>query len=134
VDGAPGTTEATRHPARRGLDRAIGGGSETMLDNEFPSENNVLLHELSVAEHGGSGVRPSFQREQAMRNPKPFTVFQTIPGQHFPKQLFIVHCYSLAQAQTIVAAKVAGETIVVGPVSLDTKGAVTAPFSDGASR
>ena len=53
-----------------------------------------------------------------MRNPKPFTVFQPIPGQN-PKQLFTVHAYSLEQARALVAAKVAGETIVVRPVSLD---------------
>ena len=52
-----------------------------------------------------------------MRNPKPFTVFQPIPG-HSPKPLFIVHAYSLEQARALVAAKVAGETIVL-PVSLD---------------
>ena len=39
-----------------------------------------------------------------MRTPKPFTVFQPIPGQN-PKPLFIVHAYSLAQARAIVAAK-----------------------------
>ena len=54
-----------------------------------------------------------------MRNPKPFTVFQSIPGQNFPSSLFTVHAYSLEQARALVAAKVAGETIVVGPVSLD---------------
>ena len=47
-----------------------------------------------------------------MRNPKPFTVFQPIPGQN-PKPLFIIHAYSIAQARAIVAAKVAGETVVV---------------------
>ena len=47
-----------------------------------------------------------------MRTPKPFTVFQPIPGQN-PKPLFIVYAYSPAQARAIVAAKVAGETIVV---------------------
>jgi hypothetical protein len=47
---------------------------------------------------------------------KPFTVYQTIPGQN-PKPLFVVHAYSLEQARALVAAKVAGETIVVGPVS-----------------
>jgi hypothetical protein len=54
-----------------------------------------------------------------VQNPKPFTVFQTIPGQNFPKPIFVVHAYSLEQARALVAAKVAGETIVVGPVSLD---------------
>ena len=52
-----------------------------------------------------------------MRNPKSFTVSQPIPGQTFPKPLFVIHAYSLAQARALVAAKVAGETIVVGPVS-----------------
>lgn len=52
-----------------------------------------------------------------MRNPKPFTVYQPIPGQN-PKPLFTIHAYSLAQARALVAAKVAGETIVVA-VSLD---------------
>ena len=47
-----------------------------------------------------------------MRNPQPFVVIQNA------KPLFTVHAYSLAQARAIVAAKVAGETIVVGPVSL----------------
>jgi hypothetical protein len=58
-------------------------------------------------------------RSKPVRNPKPFTVFQPIPGQNFPKPLFVIHAYSLAQARALVAAKVAGETIVVGPVSLD---------------
>ncbi len=53
-----------------------------------------------------------------MRTAKPYTVFQPIPGQN-PKPLFTIHAYSLAQARALVAAKVAGETIVVGPVSLD---------------
>jgi hypothetical protein len=50
-----------------------------------------------------------------VRYPKPFTVYQPVPGQN-PKPLFTVHAYSLAQARAIVAAKVAGETIVL-PVS-----------------
>jgi hypothetical protein len=47
-----------------------------------------------------------------VQNPKPFTVFQSIPGQN-PKPLFTVHAYSAEQARALVAAKVAGETIVV---------------------
>ena len=35
------------------------------------------------------------------------------------KPLFTVHAYSLEQARAIVAAKVAGETIVIGPVARD---------------
>ena len=44
-----------------------------------------------------------------MRNPRPqlFTVFQN------GKPLFTVHAYSLDQARALVAAKVAGETVVV---------------------
>jgi hypothetical protein len=53
-----------------------------------------------------------------VRNPKPFTVFQPIPGQN-PKPLFTVHAYSIEQARAVVAARVAGATIVVGPVSMD---------------
>jgi hypothetical protein len=43
---------------------------------------------------------------------QPFVVYQPPPGQN-PKPLFIVHAYSLELARAIVAAKVAGETIVV---------------------
>jgi hypothetical protein len=53
-----------------------------------------------------------------MRNPKPYTVLQPIRGQT-PKPLFTVHAYSLEQARALVASKVAGETIVVGPVAQD---------------
>ena len=42
-----------------------------------------------------------------MRTTKPFTVIQN------GKPLFTVHAYSLDQARTLVAAKVAGEVIVV---------------------
>lgn len=47
-----------------------------------------------------------------MRPPKPFTVLQPIPGQQ-PKPLFTVFAYSLEQARALVAAKIAGETIVI---------------------
>ncbi|UGY28159.1 hypothetical protein HU675_0016140 [Bradyrhizobium septentrionale] len=52
---------------------------------------------------------PELQQEQAMPNPQPqpFTVFQN------GKPLFTVHAYSIEQARALVAAKVAGETIVV---------------------
>jgi hypothetical protein len=53
-----------------------------------------------------------------VQNPKPFTVFQPNPGQT-AKPLFVIHAYSLEQARALVAAKVAGETIIVGPVSFD---------------
>ncbi|WP_161855853.1 hypothetical protein [Bradyrhizobium sp. CCBAU 051011] len=57
-----------------------------------------------------------------MQSPKPFSVFQAIPGQKDPKPLFVVHAYSLEQARAIVAGKVAGETVVVGPVSREGAG------------
>ncbi|MDE5465216.1 hypothetical protein [Bradyrhizobium sp. CSS354] len=43
---------------------------------------------------------------------KPFTVLQPVPGQS-PKPLFTVYAYSLDQARALVAAKVAGKTIVI---------------------
>jgi hypothetical protein len=51
-----------------------------------------------------------------VQNPKPFAVFQPIPGEN-AKPLFVVHAYSIEQARALVAAKVAGETVVVGPDS-----------------
>ena len=79
-----------------------------MLDNDFPVKISVLLRPVSLAEAGGSDafVR-AFNPEQAMQNPKPFTVIQN------GKPLFTVHAYSLDQAQAIVASKIAGEVIVV---------------------
>jgi len=53
-----------------------------------------------------------------MQNPKPFAIYQPVPGQS-AKPLFVNHAYSLEQARALVAARVAGATIVVGPVSLD---------------
>jgi hypothetical protein len=47
-----------------------------------------------------------------MRNPQPFVVIQNA------KPIFTVYARSIEQARAIVAAKVAGETIVL-PVSLD---------------
>jgi hypothetical protein len=43
---------------------------------------------------------------------KPFTVFQQQPGQN-PQPLFTAYAYSLEQARALIAAKVAGEVIVV---------------------
>ena len=48
---------------------------------------------------------------------KPFTVFQQIPGQS-PQPLFVIHARSLAAARAVVAAMIAGKTIVL-PVSRD---------------
>jgi hypothetical protein len=48
-----------------------------------------------------------------VQNPKPFTVFQPLPGQTFPKPLFVIYAYSIEQARALVAAKVAGAVIVV---------------------
>jgi len=53
-----------------------------------------------------------------VQNPKPFTVFQPIPGQN-PRPLFVIFAYSLEAARAIVATRIAGETIIVGPVSRD---------------
>jgi hypothetical protein len=78
-----------------------------MLDNEFSSENNVLLQARWVA---GSG---SNHRSKPVRNPKPFVVIQNA------KPIFTVYARSIEQARAIVAARIAGETIVVGPVSMD---------------
>jgi hypothetical protein len=61
---------------------------------------------------------PELQQEQAMRNPKPFTVLQPIPGQS-PKPLFTIHAYSIEQARALVATKIAGEVIIVGQVTRD---------------
>jgi len=47
-----------------------------------------------------------------MRHPKPYTVYQQEPGQN-AKPIFTVYAYSLEQARALVAAKVAGETIIV---------------------
>jgi hypothetical protein len=66
-----------------------------------------------------------------MRTAKPYTVFQPIPGQN-PKHLFTVHAYSLEQARALVAAKVAGKTIVVA-VTLPLTSPLLAAL-DGASR
>jgi hypothetical protein len=60
-------------------------------------------------------------RSKPVQQPQPFTVFQPTPGQNSPTFLFVIHAYSLKQARALVAAKVAGETIVV-------------PVSSGASR
>jgi|GEM_PF-4294030 hypothetical protein len=51
-----------------------------------------------------------------MQNPKPFTVYQPIPGQS-AKPLFVIHAYSLEQARALVAATIAGETIIISPVA-----------------
>jgi hypothetical protein len=52
---------------------------------------------------------PELQAGAAMRNPKPKPFAVTQNG----KPLFTIHAYSLDQARAIVAAKIAGETIVV---------------------
>jgi hypothetical protein len=99
-----------------------------MLDNEFLNENNVLLRATSVAERANSN-RP--QEQATVQNPKPFTVFQPIPGQN-AKPIFTVHAYSIEQARAIVAAKVAGETIVIAVTLRPTSPLLDA--LDGASR
>lgn len=48
-----------------------------------------------------------------MRTTTPFLVIQN------GKPIFTIHAYSLEQARAIIAAKVAGETVIVGPASRD---------------
>ena len=74
----------------------------------------ILLHAPVVAERTST----TSHRSKPVRDPKPFTVYQPVPGQN-AKPLFTVHAYSIEQARAIVAARVAGATIVVGPVSAD---------------
>jgi hypothetical protein len=64
-----------------------------------------------------NGRTPTGHRSKPVRNPQPFTVYQSTPGQTFPTPLFTVYAYSIEAARAIVAATIAGETIVVGPVS-----------------
>jgi hypothetical protein len=94
VDAATGTTEATQ-PSRGGgfnpLLAAATVSHETMSDNEFPNENNVLPRATSMVERGENTNRP--HRSKPVRSPKPFTVFQPIPGQNFPTLLFVIHAY-----------------------------------------
>jgi hypothetical protein len=87
---------AIRHQARN-----IGG------DNEFRAKT------WFYCTPGGWLVSGSnTNRSKPVRHPKPFTVFQPTPGQN-PKPLFVIHAYSLEVARALVAATVAGETIVV---------------------
>lgn len=62
-----------------------------------------------------------------MRTTKPFTIIQN------GKPLFTVHAYSIEQARALVAAKVAGETIVVAAAALPLTSALSAAL-DGAIR
>jgi hypothetical protein len=75
-----------------------------------PFDNLLRLQSLDEGEcrNISAGLRPPHSI---------FTVYQSTPGQNFPKPLFVIHAYSLEQARALVAAKVAGETIVVGTVS-----------------
>jgi hypothetical protein len=77
----------------------------------------ILLHPQLMAEPGDKGGTAAHNPEQAMGSPKPFTVYHSISGQS-SKPLFTVYAYSLEQARALAAAKVAGETIVLLPVSL----------------
>lgn len=73
---------------------------------------------FTASASGGCFQAPTPTGASHNANREAHTVFQPTPGQN-PKPLSTIHAYSLAQARTLVAAKVAGETIVVGPVSLD---------------
>jgi hypothetical protein len=75
---------------------------------------------------GQDGTRRPQPGASLMRHPKPFTVIQN------GKPLFTVHAYSIEQARAVVAAKIAGETIVVA-VSLAPTRALWETF-DGAAR
>jgi hypothetical protein len=105
VDGA------RRAQRRRRDSRAIGGGKIRLKEcwtMNFQAKTMVYrtrsrwLVLPTPTSHGSKPVRT-----------KPFTVYQPVPGQNFPKPLFTVYAYSIEQARAIVAAKVAGETIVV---------------------
>ena len=61
-----------------------------------------------------------------MQNPQPFVVIQN------GKPIFTIHAYSLDQARALVAAKVAGEVIVVA-VALRHTSPVYVAF-DGAAQ
>ena len=74
----------------------------------------VLLHRPLVAEPGQDGTRRP--QPGASHNANPETLHRLIQN---GKPLFTVHAYSLEQARAIVAAKVAGETIVVAPSRCD---------------
>ncbi|MEZ2147966.1 hypothetical protein AAE026_37705 [Bradyrhizobium sp. DN5] len=50
-----------------------------------------------------------------------FIVYQPTPGQNFPKPLFTVYARSLEAARALVAAMIAGKTIIL-PVSRDGAG------------
>jgi hypothetical protein len=67
----------------------------------------ILLHPPLVAEPGQGRHRRPQPRSKPMRDPRPFVVIQN------GTFLFVIHAYSLEQARALVAAKVAGETIVV---------------------
>jgi hypothetical protein len=90
-------------------------------DNEFRDENLVLLEARWVAV-----FRLQHQPEQAMQNPQPFIVIQNA------KPIFTVYAYSAEQARALVAAKVAGETIIVA-VTLRPTSPVWVAF-DGAAQ
>ena len=87
----------------------------------------VLLHRPLVAEPGQDGTAARNPEQAKCANPQPFTVIQN------GKPLFTIHAYSLEQARALVAAKVAGETIVVAvtrdgaaPMIPDTKNGLPA--------
>jgi hypothetical protein len=68
----------------------------------------VLLHPRSLwLKRAQDGTRRPQPGASQMRDPRPFVVIQNA------KLIFTVYARSLEQAQAIVAAKVAGETIVV---------------------
>jgi hypothetical protein len=58
-------------------------------------------------------------QEQASAKPETLHGLSADPGQNFPKPLFVIYAYSIEAARALVAATIAGECIVVGPVTKD---------------
>jgi hypothetical protein len=79
------------------------------------SVNNVLLRATSVAERSNTN-RP---QEQASANPETLHGLSVDTRPEFPKPIFVIHAYSLEQARALVAERVTGAVIIVGPVSLN---------------
>jgi hypothetical protein len=75
-------------------------------------KNMILLH-APVVERTNT---PS-HRSKPSAKPASLHGLSVDTRPEFPASLFVVHARSLAQAKVIVASRVAGETIIVGPVS-----------------
>jgi hypothetical protein len=97
----------TAHRAQRsGQPAFLGGGDQARNiggDNEFRAKTWFYCAPGGWLFSGSNTNRS----KPPMRTAKPFVVIQN------GKPIFTVHAYSLAAAKALVAAKVAGETIVV---------------------